>query len=57
MKNAVFLDIKSQFEPHRKHIISLLQNLAGLCYVRFEIFLGGDYEECRLLGCYAVWLL
>jgi hypothetical protein len=18
---------------------------------------GGDYEECRLLGCYAVWLL
>jgi hypothetical protein len=20
-------------------------------------FLGGDYEECRLLGCYAVLLL
>jgi hypothetical protein len=20
-------------------------------------FHGGDYEECRLLGCYAVWLL
>jgi hypothetical protein len=19
-------------------------------------FQGGDYEECRLLGCYAVWL-
>jgi hypothetical protein len=23
--------------------------------VRFEVFTaGGDYEECRLLGCYAV---
>jgi hypothetical protein len=20
-------------------------------------FHGGDYEECRLLGCYAVWVL
>jgi hypothetical protein len=26
-------------------------------FVRFEVFHGGDYEECRLLGCYAVWLL
>jgi hypothetical protein len=25
--------------------------------VRFEGFHGGDYEEWRLLGCYAVWLL
>jgi hypothetical protein len=25
--------------------------------VRFEVFNGGDYEEWRLLGCYAVWLL
>jgi hypothetical protein len=22
--------------------------------VRFEVFHGGDYEECRLLGCGAV---
>jgi hypothetical protein len=25
------------------------------CKVWF--FHGGDYEECSLLGCYAVWLL
>jgi hypothetical protein len=24
---------------------------------RFEVLHGGDYEEWRLLGCYAVWLL
>jgi hypothetical protein len=27
------------------------------CYFRFEVFYYGDYEECRLMGCYAVWLL
>jgi hypothetical protein len=27
----------------------LSQNFLGFC--------GGDYEEYRLLGCYAVWLL
>jgi hypothetical protein len=26
-------------------------------FVRFEVFDRGDYEECSLLGCYAVWLL
>jgi hypothetical protein len=26
--------------------------------VRYELgFRGGDYDEWRLLGCYAVWLL
>jgi hypothetical protein len=25
--------------------------------VRFEVFNGSDYEEWRLLGRYAVWLL
>jgi hypothetical protein len=29
----------------------------SLANVRFEIFTGGDYEEWRHLGCYAVWLL
>jgi hypothetical protein len=29
MKNAVLWDIKTQFVPHRKHIISLLQTQAG----------------------------
>jgi hypothetical protein len=40
----VYLDIKTQFVPHRKHITSPPQRSAG------------DYEEPRLLGCYAVWL-
>jgi hypothetical protein len=26
-------------------------------HVKFGCFHGGDYEECRLLGCDAVWLL
>jgi hypothetical protein len=26
-------------------------------YEGFEFSHGGDYEEWRLLGCYAVWLL
>jgi hypothetical protein len=38
IKNAVFLDIKTQFVPHRKHITSPLQSSAGYCYVRFEVF-------------------
>jgi hypothetical protein len=36
LKN-VFWDIKTQFVPHRKHITSLVQSPAGLCYVRFEV--------------------
>jgi hypothetical protein len=36
MKNAAFWDIKTQFIPHRKHILSLLYSPAG--YVRFEVF-------------------
>jgi hypothetical protein len=50
MKNAVFWDIKTQFVPHRRHITPPLQSPTGLCYVIFEDFHGGDYEECRLLG-------
>jgi hypothetical protein len=38
MKNVVFWDIKTQFVPHRRHIISPLQSPAGECYVRFEVF-------------------
>jgi hypothetical protein len=34
MKNSVFLDIKSQFIPLRKHITSPLHSPAGQCYVR-----------------------
>jgi hypothetical protein len=38
MKNAVILDIKTQFVPHRRHITSPLQNPDGKCCVRFEYF-------------------
>jgi hypothetical protein len=38
MKNAIYWDIKTQFVPHRKHIISPLRSQAGECYVRFVIF-------------------
>jgi hypothetical protein len=38
VKNVVFWDIKTQFEPHRKYIMSLLQNPGSYCYVRFEVF-------------------
>jgi hypothetical protein len=37
MKNAVFLDTKSQFLPHRRHYLST-QSPAGECCVRFEAF-------------------
>jgi hypothetical protein len=37
-------------------IIELIISSVGR-YVRFEVFNGGDYEEWRLLGCYAMWLL
>jgi hypothetical protein len=38
MKNVVFLDIKTQFVPHMRHVTPPLQILAGKCYVRFEVF-------------------
>jgi hypothetical protein len=38
MKNVVSWDIKAQFVPHRRHITSALQNPAGSCYVRCEVF-------------------
>jgi hypothetical protein len=34
----VFLDIRTQFVPHRKHITSSLQSSAVQCCVRFEVF-------------------
>jgi hypothetical protein len=57
MKNAVFWDIKLQFVPHRKHITSLLEPTWLVVPMRYFRFHGGDYEECRFLRCYAVWLL
>jgi hypothetical protein len=56
MKNIVFWDIKTQFVPHRKHHVSATES-GRLMLCKILSFHGGDYEECRLLGCYAVWLL
>jgi hypothetical protein len=28
-----------------------VENANKRCHVRFEVFHGGDYEECCLLGC------
>jgi hypothetical protein len=38
MKNAVFWDIKTQYIPQRRHIMSPLQRPACKYYVRFEVF-------------------
>jgi hypothetical protein len=57
LKHAVFWDIKDQFLPHRKHITSSLQTPVYISLYKIWGFPGGDYEECCLLGCDAVWLL
>jgi hypothetical protein len=44
----------------RIHYVVSAQNytkIKNIDFVRFEGFHGDDYEECHLLGCYAVWLL
>jgi hypothetical protein len=38
MENAIFWDVKTQFLPHRKHIISPIQSATCKCYVRSEDF-------------------
>jgi hypothetical protein len=56
MKNAVFWNIKAHFIPHRKQYVSATEpSRVILCEICG--FHDGDYEECRLLGCDAVWLL
>jgi hypothetical protein len=57
MNNVVFWDIKPQFVLHRRHITSPLQSPAKLMLCKICGFYVGDYEEWRLVGCYAVWLL
>jgi hypothetical protein len=45
--------VRTSQEAH--HISATEPNRLILCKIlRFH---GGDYEECRLMGCYAVWLL
>jgi hypothetical protein len=45
MKNAVFWDIKAQFIPHRRYIISKLETSAGYCYVRVEVFTAANMKN------------
>jgi hypothetical protein len=37
LKNAVFSDINTQFVPLRRHITSILQRPAVVCYARSEV--------------------
>jgi hypothetical protein len=56
METVVLWNIKTQFVLHRRHYFSArVSKRLMLC----EIWglHGGDYEECRPLGCYAVWFL
>jgi hypothetical protein len=55
MKTAVFWDIESQFLPHRKHVSAT--ETSRLMLRKIWSFHGGDYDECRLVRCDAVWLL
>jgi hypothetical protein len=48
---TVTLKMKTDFDSGEIGWHSLF-NLCKICG-----FYGGDYEEWRLLGCYAVWLL
>jgi hypothetical protein len=68
MTNAVFLDIKTQFVPHKRHITCPLQIPAGYGYVRFEVFTAvtiksgvfcdvtqcGSYKNRRFAGNYCI---
>jgi hypothetical protein len=56
MDNGVFWDIKPKFVVYRRHYFSATKpNQLMLC--KIWGFHGSDYEEWRLLECYAVWLL
>jgi hypothetical protein len=56
VKNAVFWDIKTQFVHHRRHYVSVTEP-SRLMLCNLWGFHSGDYEECRLLGCDAMWPL
>jgi hypothetical protein len=51
VKNVVFWDIITQVLPHRSHSAT---GTSRLMICKFRGFHGGDCEECRLLGCYAI---
>jgi hypothetical protein len=56
MKDAVFWDINPIRTSQETHYISAT-GPSRLILCKIFGFHGGEYEECGLLGCYAVWLL
>jgi hypothetical protein len=50
MNHEVLWDIKSQFVPYRRHYVSATE-LSRLMLCKIRGFHGGDFDECRLLGC------
>jgi hypothetical protein len=57
MKNAVLWYIKAQFLPHSRHINISATEPIRLMLCKTLVFHDGAYEECRSLGCDAVWFL
>jgi hypothetical protein len=57
MKNAVFWDIKDPVRTSQETRYVSATDPSRLMLCKILGFHDGDYEECRLLGCYAVWLL
>jgi alpha-N-acetylglucosamine transferase len=57
MRKAVFRDIKNLLHTSQEtqYVSAIEPSQLMLCKVL--CFHGGEYEECCLLGCDAVWLL
>jgi hypothetical protein len=56
MKNVVFWYIKPPVRTsHETHYVFATEP-SRLMLCKVSGFHSGDYEECRLPGCYAVWL-
>jgi hypothetical protein len=51
------LGYKTSFRTSQEtHYLSTTES-SQLILCKIRGYHGGDYEECRLLGCYVVWLL
>jgi hypothetical protein len=54
VKNVVFWHIKTQVGPHRKHYFSATES-SQLMLCKIWGSHGCDYEDRRLMRCYAAW--
>jgi hypothetical protein len=57
VKNAVFWDKKNPVRTSEGTYYVSAKEPSLLMLCKILDYHGGGYEECRLLGCYAVWLL